>query len=204
MRDCDYSYGEIPVSASVHSAQHATPKMLVDMARQIWGSVKSSGVAADDDDGNNDLLKRLQAAHSDFNQSFPLVLRWMVQMRKYNAKAFKKYLLLHASTKLSTREDFLLLQAEYLVILYRETHPHPDEGFVRKYRSEVGAQLLREDKAFLKLHDEVEESLAVQAKSDDADRRQRLYAYVLAQKVRSEQALGTPPATKDPMTTDRV
>jgi hypothetical protein len=186
MRDeANYTYGEVQVSASVHS-DRATPEQIVTLAKKIWRAVKDSKVAENDDKGNDALLEKLQAEHTDFNQSFPLVLRWMVQVRQFNAKALEKYLLKHATAKLDTREEFLQLQAEYLVLLYRETHAHPDEGYVRRYRESLVTQLLEEDKAFLELQKQAEADLAAQAQIIDADRRKKLYEYILAQKVARE------------------
>jgi len=184
--NANYAYGEIPVSAGVHSAQRATPEQIVALAKKIWRDINTSKVAKDDDSGNDALLGRLQAEYSDFNQSFPIVLRWMVQLRQFNAAALEKYLLKHATAKLDTREEFLRLQAEYLVLLYRETHRHPDENFVRLYRDSIVKQLLEEDKAFLEMQEQVEDDLAQRAQAIDADRRKRLYEYLLARKVARE------------------
>jgi hypothetical protein len=184
----NFAFGEVPVKASVSSSQRATPAELTEMARQIWRRVTESKVAKEDDAGNDRLLESIQGEYKDFNTSFPLVLRWMVQMRKFNAKAFEKYLMKHATAKLDTREAFLELQAEYLVLLYREEHRHPDENYVRQYRAAIVKQLLEEDKTFLDLQKQVEEDLARQDSAVDHDRRQRLYEYILNQKVAREAA----------------
>jgi hypothetical protein len=183
-----YSYGEAPVRASVASSQRATPDQLVAMAFQIWQRIASAKVAKSDDAGNDRLLEAIQADYKDFSTSFPLVLRWMVQLRKFSAKAFRKYLLMHATANLDSRRAFLELQAEYLVLLYREEHLHPDESSVRKYRDSVVETLLEEDKTFLAIQKQVEEDLARVASDMDRDRRQRLYEHLVAQKVARESA----------------
>jgi hypothetical protein len=193
-----FVYAETPVEAKVHSSQRATPEEIVAIGKEIWAAIRQSKVAADDDRGNEALLEKLQAQYKDFGSSFPLVLRWMAQMRQFNAEALRKYLLLHAEAKLDSREGFLELQAEYLVLLYRETHPHPDEAYIKRYRASLVKQLMEEDKAFLALQKEVEEDLARQAKEVDLDRRQRLYEYLLAQKVGREQAGGVCPGDGKP------
>jgi len=181
-----FSFGEVPVKASISSAQRATPAELVEIARKIWRRVSESKVAKEDNVGNDQLLESIQAEYKDFNTSFPLALRWMVQMRKFNARAFEKYLLKHASAKLDTREEFLELQADYLVLLYREEHRHPDENYVRQYRTSIINQLLEEDKTFTDIQKQVEEDLARQESDVDCDRRKRLYEYILAQKIARE------------------
>ena len=134
MADQNIEFGEAPVEISVNT-QQATPAAIGAIAKEIWQRITKSKVAIEDNPGNDRLLEALQAEFADFNKSFPLVLRWMVQMRKFRPKAFKKYLLKHASAKLDSRQAFLELQAEYLVLLYREEHSHPDERHVQQYRT---------------------------------------------------------------------
>lgn len=192
----DYVFDDVPVQASagIATSQRATPDELVEMASKIWGEVRASGVAADDDPGNEALLKRLQEAHKDFGQSFPLVLRWMVQLRLFSPRALRKYLLKHASARLDTREEFLRLQAEYLVILHKEAHPHADESRVKRYRDGVVEALLREDREFMEITRQVEEDMAKTAAAVSAERRQKIYSALLAEKVRRERERADPQA----------
>ena len=183
----NFSFGEAPVEAPAStSAQRASPAELVAIARQIWRRINDSKVSKADNDGNDWLLGKLQVDYKDFSTSFPLVMRWMVQMRKFNAKAFEKYLLKHASVKLDTRQAFLELQADYLTLLYREEHRHPDEKLVRQFRTSIIEALLEEDKTFIDMQKQVEKDLAVQESEVDRDRRKRLYDYLLSQKVARE------------------
>lgn len=179
--ETQFSFGEAHVETP--AAQRATPAEITAIARKIWRQVTSSKVARDDDAGNDRLLEEIQGSFKDFNTSFPLVLRWMVQARKFNAKAFEKYLLKHASAKLDTRQSFLELQADYLVLLYREENRHPDESLVRRYRASIIEQLLEEDKVFIEMQKEAEAVHARNAACMDRDRRQRLYEFILAQKA---------------------
>lgn len=183
--ESNYSFSDVPVSTTV-STKRATVEEITAIAKQIWGKVAKSKIDKADDENNDKLLGQLQLEFKDFNSSFPLVLRWMVQMRKFNTKVFEKYLLKHASAKLSTREEFLELQAEYLVLLFREESNHPDESVVKKYRAAIVKDLLAEDKKFIELHEQVEKDIEVQDSKNDVDRRKRLYEFILAQKVAQE------------------
>lgn len=193
MADSNHVYAEIPVDAQVHSAQNASPEEIVKIAKTIWAEIRTSGVAKDDENGNDTLLETLQTKYKDFSTSFPLVLRWMVQMRKFHPEALKLYLMKHASTKLDSRESFLTLQAEYLVLLYRKTHRHADERFIKQYRKSVVEQLLEEDKAFADIQKEVEAEIAQKSTNNDQERRQLLYKMLLAQKVARGRASAAEP-----------
>jgi hypothetical protein len=172
-------------SAAGEGATHqprATSEEILAIARQIWQRVAASGVAADDDRGNDSLLAVLQADFKDFGTTLPLVLRWMVQMRKFSAKALRTYLVKHAAAKLATRREFLELQAEYPVLLYRaEGRRQPSE--VRAYRAAIIESLVAEDAEFLEIQKKAEAELARLAAADDQDRRRRLYDFLLAQKA---------------------
>ena len=174
-----YEFSDIPVQASVSSAQRASPEQLADLAQQIWGEIGKSGVAPQDTRGNDKLLEELQGRHKDFSTSFPVVLRWMVQTRQFHREAFRKYLLKHATLKLNSREEFLRLQAEYLVILHRETHKHVNEAALKAYRDGIVKQLLDEDKQFVQIQKDVDTDEAKKEAERDQERRDALRDYLL-------------------------
>ncbi len=181
---CDYVFDGVDVRAEVSASRSATPQELVALATAIWKEVKASGVGKDDDAGNDALLKRLQEEYRDFGQSFPLVLRWMVQVRSYHPKAFEKYLLQHSGLRLDSREDFLKLQAEYLVCLFRAKVAHADEREVKQYRENIIRALLEEDEEFMRVSKEVDEEMEKRAQAVDKERRQSLYQALLAERLR--------------------
>jgi len=176
----NFEYAETPVTATTSSAGHATPAELVKIADGLWRRVRESKVAAADAAANEALLADLQAEFHDFNLSFPLVVRWMVQLRKYSPRAFEKYLLKHASAKLDSRRAFLELQAEYLVLLRREEIRHPDERLMKAYRDGVVKSLVEEDEAFMAAQKECERELAARGAANDMERRRALYERLTA------------------------
>ena len=194
---CNYIFDGVDVHANVSAAQSATPQELVALASSIWKEVKASGVGPADEEGNDALLRELQDRHRDFGQSFPLVLRWMVQVRSYHPRAFEKYLAKHAGLRLGSREEFLRLQAEYLVCLFREKTAHADERAVKQYRESVVQALMAEDKEFMRVSEAVEAEMAAQARDVDRERRRALYEALLAEKHRRAGPAcppGAPPA----------
>lgn len=174
--------------------ERATPEKIVGIADQIWERIRGSGIAEGDHAQNDQLLGTLQNEFKDFGASFPLILRWMVQVRRYSRKALKLYLLQHATADLSTREGFLALQAEYLVLLYREDNAHVDENRAKQYRESIVAQLLKEDEEFKRLQAEVDAEVAKSRERMDRDRREALRAYLLAKRAREEEKAEKPNA----------
>lgn len=167
-------FGEIPVTTKFKN-KSASPDELVEIANRIWVEVEKSGVEKEDDAGNKELLSRLQKEFKDFNLSFPITLRWMVQLRKYSEVAFRKFLLHHAAANLSTREGFLELQAEYLVQIYKHEHKHPDERAVKAYRKDIVAQLIKEDKDFLEKHSKAEKEIEEEERRFNEAKKRAIY-----------------------------
>lgn len=162
-------------------AGHATPDELVAMGRKLWQRVQESGVAPSDEAGTDKMLAEIQKEFKDFTISFPLVVRWAVQLRKFNPAALHKYLRLHASADLSSRESFLRLQAEYPTMIFREENrSRHDEGAVQRFRSHLIEQLMEEDKLFIQLQKEAEAEAAKQTSVIQSDRRQALYGFIKA------------------------
>lgn len=190
-QEVNYDFGETNVIDKSGAAQggHATPEEIVAIGKRMWQRILDAKVSPSDEAGTDSLLERIQNEFKDFNTSFPLVVRWAVQLHRFSHTALDKYLRMHASADLSTREAFLRLQAEYLVILYRESNTHRhDEKAVQQYRNQLVEQLIEEDKTFIELQKEAEAEAAAAAAKVDKDRRQALYEFlsknVLSQKIK--------------------
>ena len=159
----------------------ATPEEIIKIAAEIWREVRAQ---PDTESANAALLERLQTSQQNFVASFPLVLRWMVQMRQYEPSVFHAYLLKHSGAKFDTREDFLKFQGEYLVMMYKHAQVHADERKVREYRTFVCESLLREDAEFAKIQEEVTEIVKREAADLDAERRRAIYELLMRQRAR--------------------
>jgi len=198
--DDQYVFSDLPpISAHTAHKSSATPDEIVAIAKEIWSDISRSDVKESDDAGNEKLLTRLQAKYKDFTTSFPLVMRWMVQARKFSPKSFRKYLIKHSSADLSTREKFLDLQAEYLVLLFKEEHPKTTTRAIKIYRESIVKMLREEDKTFMAMNEEVETEMKNQQQDIDNERRNEIYRALLAKKVAKE-ALDTAVTIADPAT----
>ena len=166
----NYIYNEFAVSSGV-TTPHSTLEDIINIGNMIWNEVK--------DIKEPKKLEIIQTKYGDFNNSFPLVLRWMVEMKKYNENVFKKYLMKHSTAKLDTRESFLRLQAEYLVLMFRSENKRCEHKKINDYREFVVKMLLDEDKEFMEIQKEVEEEMEKTKKENDIERRKQLYKYFI-------------------------
>jgi hypothetical protein len=171
-----YQFGDAPVSASM-STHRESPEAIIKIADTIWAKVKSSKVPPKDNAGNDALLKELQEENKDFMQSFPIVLRWMVQARQYGRKAFRLFLEEHASKKMDSREDYLRLQAEYLVLLFRESNKRAGLKQLSTFRERIIKQLLEDDKRFLAAKEAADKQIVEEKAARAKLRREALFLF---------------------------
>lgn len=146
---------------------------LLELADKIWSDVKHNP-GFNKEEKLSELTDYYFNKYKDFSYSFPIVIRWMIQLGKYNKKAFKKYLFKYKETKITCRKDFAILQAEYLVFLYKEEN-HYDQKYINNYREFIVKQLVEEEE----LHKKVEEEFNDELKKIDREKRERLFQYLL-------------------------
>lgn len=170
--------------AATTTQGRATLDELVMMGKKIWRDVKSVTTTTPEEE--TALLERVQKEYKDFSTSFPIVVRFAVQLRKFDAKALRAYLEKHATARLNTKEAFLELQAEYPVLLWRRENPHPDKKVEAKFRAGIVSQLMEEDKQFTALQEEAKREIERRDREADQLRRNELYVLLMAEKTRRE------------------
>jgi hypothetical protein len=169
-------YGEVQVDTSGVTQSRAAPEDIVAIANRAWKHVQAArAVRGELKKPDAVLLKEVQDEFRDLSQSFPLVVRWMVERGEYNSKAFLRYLKLHGGAPLKEREDFLVLQGEYLVQLARAKFPRSPPAFFARYRTQIREDLLKEDKLFMETTKEVEAEILKKQEAADAERKASLH-----------------------------
>ena len=129
------------------------------------------------------LLEELQIEYTHFSLSFPLVLRWMVQMRQFKTQAFKEYLSFFINAEISSRQDFLKVQGEYLVFLYKNMNLNVTKKEIDNYREEIISNLIEEDELFKKIETEAKLELEQHDNELQTNRRNAIYNAILKQKL---------------------
>jgi len=129
------------------------------------------------------LLEELQIEYTHFSLLFPLVLRWMVQMRQFKTQAFKEYLSFFINAEISSRHDFLKTQGEYLVLLYKNINLNVTKKEIDNYREEIIRNLIDEDELFKKIEEEAKLELEQQDNNLQTNRRNAIYNAILKQKI---------------------
>jgi len=120
------------------------------------------------------VVSMLQKKYKDFNTSFPIFIRWTVQTGDFDASALREFLRKHASTGLKSMEDFLQLQTKYVVYLYQAKHPHWDTRKVVELGSQLMEALIKEEKEFKEVADEVEKEMEADKKAATLFMREKI------------------------------
>lgn len=178
-------FGEAPVTMGVGPVQRAPAEQIKAVADAMWRAVSSSGVAAGDAAGNDQMLAdmRREGLYRDFICCFPVVARYMVQARQWNRKAFATFLTAygHAADRgIETREEFLRIHGEYVVQLMRRGSRRRDEAGVRAARERVQTILATEDAIFMEAQREAETETALEEAAAAQRLRGQLRDYIMS------------------------
>ena len=151
MEEFNVDYGETAVALKVH-CNTASIESLLAMAIEIYHITVKSEIPIERHEECEELLLRIKSRYKDFALSFPLILKWIVLTRQFHPEAFRKYLVMYSSINIKTREEFLMIQVEYLVYLYKELRPELTESFCHNMRKNMLAAVMEEDKQFVEQH----------------------------------------------------
>ena len=176
----------IPVKSSLNVSGNVTSDEIILTAKKIWKKALAANIETLTNSQSDKLLDELQNEFKDFAQTFPLVLRCMIQMKQFNLTIFKSYIKKFSHAKVGSREDFLDLQAEFLVMMYRHYNFHPDEKKVQEYRKNLIESLIEEDKSFKEIEKQVEKQMKDEENELNEERKKKIYKMLLEQGVKKQ------------------
>lgn len=142
--------------AEIAQAKELFVKQMIENANTIYDNLYDPKIKAMPED---EKLALFQKQYSEFNNRFPLVIRYMVQMRMYHPEAFR--LLIHKTLNCPAQsmDDFLRNQSSYVGYLYRKLNPHGDTKMANKAREDAYNVLKHETESFEKTYKEKQEVL---------------------------------------------
>ena len=150
----------------------ATVEEVTAMAKEIWKEIKTKEQRTEAE--CKSLVADLYKRYPDFCRTFPVMVEFTVCSNKFNQKVFMDYLKYYniktKGTENRSEEDFLKIQAEFLVFDYKQSNPHAQENQIRKFRQYHIEQI----KAAAKENKEQMERLTKAAELEDAEEIKRL------------------------------
>ena len=140
-------------------SEYVRIEVVLAIIAEIRAKIKESGIDAEDKKGNEELLKTLRAEYKDFASSHAVVLRWMVEARQYDERAFLMYARNHVKPSYKDRGEYWRCQAEYLVLLFKRLNPRKDLKSIHQYRNAVLESLKKDDKEFTAAKEEADKKM---------------------------------------------
>lgn len=178
-----YAFGTTPVEvdpSAIQSERTISADELVEIGEEILRRANTSGRSPEDHAATDALMRELWEEYADFAKEFPLVIRWAVQRREYDPRAFRLYLEKVHKPFYKKRETFLKAQAEYLVMMYIRANRKVPRGAVEGYRKAVVKRVLEDDETFMEAVDESKTELSRRSEAQKASARAALVAEAAA------------------------
>jgi hypothetical protein len=136
------------MSAKIDFEKQVSPRDLLKEASIMWKKCKNG---ADGGEGVA-LLARMHTEHREFCTAYPIVARYMCEMKIYSRKAFAQYLAHIQKHPWKSESDYLDSCAEYATILYKVTNAarHPSAQDILSVRMSIRKALQDETAEFKK------------------------------------------------------
>uniref|UniRef100_A0A6C0I168 Uncharacterized protein n=1 Tax=viral metagenome TaxID=1070528 RepID=A0A6C0I168_9ZZZZ len=153
-------------------------------AKAIWKKIIEYYLK---NNNSEELLNNLQSEYNEFFLSFPLVLRWMVEMKQFKIKVFKAYLDKFINAEINSKTEFLKLQGDYLVMLFADLNPSISKEKLAQYEEEITNYLLVEDETFKNMEEEAKEEIQQETEKMSKEKKEALYNLILKKKAMQQQ-----------------
>ena len=119
-------------------------------------------------------LEFYQKNNQRFASAFPIVLRYMVQLRMYHEKAFVKFIKKMYAKPYHSKLEFCERQADYVKYLYQELNQHYPENEIKRIWQQTYDMLADEIKIFDDAEKKVKERLEETNITNIEERRMEL------------------------------
>jgi hypothetical protein len=141
-----------------------TAEEIVTEANEIWRRVKKIPRTATYETVQ-EFLSQVRKTHKQLYQSYPLVMRHMIEERRYSPKVFARFLKQISEKPWGNDSERFEAYTDYAVMLFRATANHYDTKQLAEYRREYRRRLQAEHDDFItktkeyeKLEDEKQKS----------------------------------------------
>ena len=151
-----FTTGDVDIklkNVKITNERDVTIKDIVKEAVEINKKMRDKKLTPGDFDAADNFMAEIRREHKDFAQSYPIVLRYICQMQQFHVNALKKYLAYIQQHPWKSHDEYLDSQAQYVVMLYKETHKRWDVTQVSNLRKNIRTMLQKEHDRFMELSD---------------------------------------------------
>jgi len=116
----DYSAGDSPAfTLKINNEKDVSIDYIVKEADGIWQECLKRKVHFGDTVASDALSAEMSKRYPDFSNSYPIVLRYICQMKEYKGKVFRRWLTKINIHPWKTESEYLDAQADYVAMLYQ-------------------------------------------------------------------------------------
>ncbi len=112
------------------------------------------------------MFQQVRQEHPDFTQSYPIVVRYILQFKMFNEKAFRRWLNFIKVNPWKTEQDYINAHGDYVFVLWKEYHPKLSRKELQNIRSNVVKELMTQHKTFKKYHAEAEKKVEAETEAN--------------------------------------
>jgi hypothetical protein len=154
----------------ITNEKEVTLDYIVNEAALIYKKMRAANYKITDYEAADEFTAKTRKEHSEFAQSYPIVLRYICQMQEFTRKSMTQYLKHIAQHPWKSHDEYLESQSDYVVMLYKSTHPRWHVKEIANLRKNILTLLKQEHESFTKVADKTqkqveEEELAYRKKS---------------------------------------
>jgi ElaB/YqjD/DUF883 family membrane-anchored ribosome-binding protein len=168
-------------NVSITSEKNVTVDDIIAEAVSINKKLQAAKIKPGDFDASDEFMAKMRREHKEFSQSYPIVLRYMCQMQQFHVNALRKYLNYIREHPWKNHDEYLDSQANYVIILYKETHNRWNRTQVENLRKNIRTMLKSEHERFMELSDKYKKEVEHEESGYKADREDTMKAFYAAQ-----------------------
>ena len=121
------------------------------------------------------LHKKIVKDHNDFAQIYAIVVTHTIYTGIFFDKALEKYITHLSNHPWKDNDEFIDIQADYLVFVERERVPHCGSSHLARLREDTRKRMHEDNKEFMKMAKETKEIVDKEYEEILQNRRQRIY-----------------------------
>jgi hypothetical protein len=140
---------------------------------------------------SDDMFKKLnieekldyyQRQYHDFTMTFPIVLRYMIQLDQYSTKAFVRFVKRLQKKPYKSELEYCERQADYVKFLHLElSNKHDDKEMAQKVWKQTYDMLVAEIKMFKEANEKVKLKTEKNNNQNNIEKREELKKYLTLQ-----------------------
>jgi len=186
-----YTTGNVAIH---NEKKDITPEYVLREANELWAKCRATilerKIQPDDRDAAHALMSELRQSNKEFCMSYPIVIRYMCEMRLYHSRAFEKFLRRIEKQPWRSESEYLDAQADYVMLLYKHTNARFDTKAANNVRKNVRELLQKEHDLFKEQHKKIMDR--VESKEQILRERSAAELIEYFRKLRADK--GLPPA----------